>query len=204
MSAPDLIHAGAPAAPWVRVRDVTPVPWRNGGGLTRPLWRGAQWTLSLADIGGPGPFSAFPGWDRTFLLAAGDGLGLRVGDDERPLRVGETTSFPGEAPTAVDTGTGRALNLMALRDRVRGSLLVRTVHGPWQRQPLPTSLRALVVLAGRLEVAGSTCGSLGDTLLVDHLARSDRVTGRHALLAEVHLEPRTRSPHHPLERTGSA
>jgi uncharacterized protein len=100
--------------------DVAPVPWKNGGGLTRELLRwpaGDAWRLriSLADIAADGPFSAFPGVERWFAVLEGDGVELQFGDRLIAQR-------PGDAPLRFDGadapgcrllgGPTRDLNLM--------------------------------------------------------------------------------------------
>ena len=59
----------------------TPVPWKNGGGVTRELLRlpagsGEDWTLriSVADIAADGPFSPVPGITRWFAVLTGAGV----------------------------------------------------------------------------------------------------------------------------------
>ncbi|MGR7000643.1 HutD/Ves family protein [Yinghuangia aomiensis] len=66
--------------------DFLPVtPWRNGGGETREVAAepsadgGFAWRVSIATIAQDGPFSAFPGVDRTITLLEGAGVHL-VGD----------------------------------------------------------------------------------------------------------------------------
>ena len=70
----------------------TPVPWKNGGGVTRELLRlpagsGDDWTLriSVADIDADGPFSPFPGITRWFAVLTG--AGVRLVFPERVLNV---------------------------------------------------------------------------------------------------------------------
>ena len=81
----------------VQVHDVPPVPWRNGGGLTRELlaWPTAQdWLLrvSVAEIESDGPFSAYPGVERWFVVLHGEGVQLSLGNPP-PTRL-DTTSEP--------------------------------------------------------------------------------------------------------------
>lgn len=117
-------------------RDVAPVPWRNGGGLTRELlaWPSPQdWRcrLSVADIARDGPFSAFPGVVRHFVVLDGDGVVLDFAGREVEQR-------PGDAPLAFDGaaapgchllgGPVRDLNLMCRGGR--GAL--RPVEGHWR------------------------------------------------------------------------
>lgn len=66
--------------------DLAPTPWKNGGGSTRevvcqPPGTGMDsfdWRVSIASIAQSGPFSVFPGIDRTILLLAGDGVQLHA------------------------------------------------------------------------------------------------------------------------------
>jgi environmental stress-induced protein Ves len=116
----------------IRLDDVPPVPWKNGGGRTRELvaWPHADdWVvrLSVADIDRDGPFSAFPGVDRWFAMLEGAGVWL---DD---VRVGTRTGahvFAGDTPpfARLIDGATRDLNLMLRRNRARGQLR-RLNHG---------------------------------------------------------------------------
>ena len=50
----------------IRLNEVAPVPWRNGGGVTRELlaWPSpGDWALriSVAEVERDGPFSRYPG-----------------------------------------------------------------------------------------------------------------------------------------------
>jgi hypothetical protein len=113
----------------VRVADIAPVPWRNGGGVTRELlaWPDPQdWLLrvSVADIHESGAFSAYPGVDRWFAVLAGGAVRLATAGAEpaeltalRPA----LHAFSGDAAThctALGPST-RDFNLMLARGRVR-------------------------------------------------------------------------------------
>jgi uncharacterized protein len=81
-------------------------PWKNGGGSTTEIMvepPGApltefDWRISLATISQDGPFSLFPGIDRTLALVEGPGMVLDVGDTRRFVLGDEDTiiEFPGE------------------------------------------------------------------------------------------------------------
>lgn len=64
------------------VGDLPVTPWRNGGGETREIIctpSGADnfnWRASIATIAQDGPFSAFPGIDRSITLLTGEGVHL--------------------------------------------------------------------------------------------------------------------------------
>ena len=63
-------------------------PWNNGGGTTQDVWLrpgtasqgGFDIRLSLASIDTDGPFSSFPGIDRTITQVAGAPFVLDFGD----------------------------------------------------------------------------------------------------------------------------
>ena len=114
----------------VRLDDVAPQPWRNGGGVTRELltWPNADdWIvrLSVADIEKDGPFSVFPDVQRWIVALSGMGMELgepfnfRIEPGMLPYR------FRGEyAPmcTLMD-GPTSDLNLMLKERRASGGLL---------------------------------------------------------------------------------
>jgi uncharacterized protein len=122
----------------LRVDDVPPQPWRNGGGQTRELltWPPGQtdWQLriSVADIAADGPFSAFPGVQRWFVVLQGGGVQLGAGPARRRLTPDSPPfEFAGEdapACTLLD-GPTRDLNLMLRREAGRAAL--RPAAEPW-------------------------------------------------------------------------
>src|SRR4029077_2512621 len=80
----------ARARPASMVRLLTPndyrsMPWKNGAGRTTEIAvhpPGAAldafaWRVSIADVEQDGPFSRFPGIDRTIVLLGGSGMRLR-------------------------------------------------------------------------------------------------------------------------------
>ncbi|WP_328946733.1 HutD family protein [Streptomyces sp. NBC_00250] len=109
------------------VETLTPGRWRNGGGATREIasWStGTEefgWRASVADIDRDGPFSAFPGVDRTLTLLAGNGVRLTCPEVfERLLsRAGEPFAFSGDLALAAELPSGpcRVLNIMVRRGR---------------------------------------------------------------------------------------
>lgn len=80
-------------------------PWKNGGGSTTEIavaphgsgFDSFDWRISLARIVQDGPFSAFPGIDRTLALVEGDGVLLDFDGERRVLLCAEepVISFDG-------------------------------------------------------------------------------------------------------------
>jgi len=66
--------------------DYRVMPWKNGKGRTaeiaiHPAWANLKeapfdWRVSLADVPEDGDFSAFPGYDRSIVVASGKGMEL--------------------------------------------------------------------------------------------------------------------------------
>jgi environmental stress-induced protein Ves len=135
-------------------------PWKNGRGMTDDIavdeGSAPRWRLSLATIERTAPFSDFPGYDRTFIVAGGAGVVLRP-QGGQPIaldRPGALYAFPGERPIVCvpRRGVTHALNVFALRDSVAADVTLCTVerHAMWS----PAAGTSYVfVVAGALEVA---------------------------------------------------
>lgn len=112
----------------VRFADVPPEPWKNGGGLTRELWREPatgpfSLRISVADVDRAGPFSLFPGVDRVITLLHGAGFELRgPAGQHRVTEVGAPLAFAGEDAwdCALVAGPVRDFNVMVTREREAG------------------------------------------------------------------------------------
>jgi environmental stress-induced protein Ves len=100
------------------------MPWRNGGGVTAEVARSPEggsdadfdWRISFAEVSQSGPFSAFPGVDRTILLVSGPGMLLEFPDRSHALRPHEPFRFDGEeAVHCTISGPTRDLNVMTRR-----------------------------------------------------------------------------------------
>ena len=103
----------------VRLDDVQPQPWKNGGGVTRELlaWpTPSEWLvrISVADIEADGPFSAFPGIKRTITVLSGAGIWLDAPLDVELRPKDPPFTFSGDiAPhCALLRGPTRDLNAM--------------------------------------------------------------------------------------------
>jgi environmental stress-induced protein Ves len=104
------------------------MPWKNGGGETTEIavspagadFTTMDWRLSMATVTTDGPFSPFPGIDRTLTVLAGS-LGLEIGNTRVELNeASDPFPFSGDVPVRgiVTRGPVTDLNVMTRRDRV--------------------------------------------------------------------------------------
>ncbi len=124
--------------------DVSPAPWKNGGGTTRELlaWPASDgWRVrvSIADVERDGPFSSFPGVQRWFAVLEGAGVQLRIGSCEHALDA-DAPAFQFEGSDPVECrlidGATRDFNLMVqggggFMQRVRGAMVRELRGGMW-------------------------------------------------------------------------
>ncbi|MBN9454408.1 MAG: HutD family protein [Bosea sp.] len=115
----------------IRAADCKVMPWKNGGGTTTEIAvapEGASlgdfdWRISMAHVGADGPFSSFPGIDRTLSVLTGNGIRLAFGDGETVALDRATAPFFFAADRAVDgvlvDGAIDDLNVMSQRGRWR-------------------------------------------------------------------------------------
>jgi hypothetical protein len=102
---------------FVKLRDADPVPWKNGGGLTRELLTlpaatpgsatQPDWAmrLSVAEVTQGGPFSRFDGITRWFAVLQGDGVVLDVAGHRHKLN-------PSNGPLCFDGGAATDCQLI--------------------------------------------------------------------------------------------
>jgi len=115
-----------------RFAELPVVPWRNGGGVTREVATGGSgeegfdWRISIADVEVPGPFSAFPGVDRTITLVGGDRMDLVIDGVVHTLGLHELLTFDGASQTScrLPNGPTRDLNVMTRRDRASAQIAI--------------------------------------------------------------------------------
>lgn len=172
----------------LRASDRVARPWKNGGGVTRdvavfPDGAGDEdflWRASLATIEKAGPFSAFPGVDRAFLLLRGD---LRIGIGDRGaqrLHPGSPALlFGGEDAVRAEPlgGPCTALNIMTRRGQT-SAILER-----WSGMKAADRLLLLATDAAPVTVGADIIRlTQGDALLIDRAADNPPSAGQ-ALIA---------------------
>ncbi len=111
--------------------DYRRMPWKNGSGRTTEIAAGPpdaaldafDWRVSIADVDVAGPFSRFPGVERTIVLIAGNGMRLAFGERRVELRTPfDPYTFDGadDVDCTLLAGRVRDFNLMVRRGRARG------------------------------------------------------------------------------------
>lgn len=142
--------------------------WKNGGGsttdiLVRPASAGLEnfdWRLSIATIGGSGPFSEFEGVDRSLSLLDNSGnqtLHLLVDEVLFQLdRHNPSLRFSGEARVRAEAGGEpyTVLNVMSRRDAFTHILSKHSFSGQ-REMALEAELNILFVQHGECRVGGS-------------------------------------------------
>ncbi|MFC9815043.1 HutD family protein [Streptomyces virginiae] len=131
--------------------------WKNGGGVTReiaawPVDAGMdsfRWRASLAEVAADGPFSAFPGIDRTLTLAEGTGMDLVVGGvhrivDERFA----PEDFAGDEPTDCRLISGPVVNFNVMYRRGAATAETAVVRGRLTLAAEPGETLLVVALDG--------------------------------------------------------
>ncbi len=146
----------------VRLDEVPPTPWRNGGGVTRELlaWPDdADWLVrvSVARIERSGTFSRFDDVERCFVVLSGAGVRLAAHGGARELRLGdEPWGFDGaDAPDCeLLDGPTEDLNLMVRRRLGRATMTVAAARDMLEASPRWRGLFAADALA--LDIDGQT------------------------------------------------
>lgn len=144
--------------------------WKNGGGVTYEVASfpapdealdGFDWRVSMALVETDGPFSLFPGIDRSLAIVDGNGLRLTVGDaPEVEIVAGsEPHFFAADVPTAsrLIAGPVTDLNVMTRRGAWRHRLTRVDVDGRARIEDV-ADVTMLVVRSGSLSVSGETLG----------------------------------------------
>jgi hypothetical protein len=166
--------------------------WKNGGGETTEIAiapAGAtldkfDWRVSMARVGTSGPFSIFPGIDRTLAVIEGDGIVLH------PAGRGEIRLDTGSAPCAfpADLAVGATLIGGAIDD-----LNVMTRRGTYRHFLSRLHLGASAVLPRQGETTIVLTRRIGATIRLDAetvaLAPGDGIVLTEKDAAQIGIDP---------------
>jgi environmental stress-induced protein Ves len=157
-------------------------PWKNGGGSTTEIavwppgadFEAFDWRISLATIAADGPFSIFPGIDRTLTLVDGGGVDLAL-DDGRSVALRPdhpTFVFAGEWKIEARLAHGETTDFNVMTRRARCVHRLERVRFSGHRQLPRNSATTLLFLAEGAQVQCHRHGqqfvlTRGDALLLD-------------------------------------
>lgn len=200
----------------IRYAALKPLPWRNGGGVTRevarfpePAGQGAAedgswgWRVSIAEMSKAGDFSAFPGMDRVLTVVEGELLLLRVDGAEHPLEQYRPFRFSGDAAAAgaLPTGDIRDLNVITRRGAFKGYTSIIELS---KKRAHPVFGGQLgILLQGQAAVTPGTADGVASGAGPESLDRYDAVVGSDSaspeilgrgFLAVVSIDPVTDQP----------
>ena len=157
----------------LRYSELTKVPWKNGGGITRSIAKGeaagrVAWTISRADVVQDGAFSDFTGMVRVLTVVSGGAMTLLSSGMTLEAKPWTPVRFDGglSVSSRLADGPLTDLNLMFDPNHCEGEVII------WQDQvkkdiSCPVDgLLAYHVLAGAPTV-DATALSVGDTVFIE-------------------------------------
>lgn len=187
----------------IRAPDYKTMLWKNGGGTTTEIAispEGAtlddfDWRISMAHVGADGPFSGFPGIDRTLSVLNGAGIRLVFADGEaatidvgsRPFGFAADRSVTGK----LVAGPIDDLNVMSRRGRWSHAVQRLSDLGPHIIDS-DDGLLVLVARQGDWQVRGNTASlplQAGDTLIAPAPDRLEITNSKAGDLFAVRLWP---------------
>lgn len=158
--------------------DYQVMPWKNGGGVTTQLAvfpHGAgldtfDWRVSTAQVASEGPFSRFPGIDRSLAVIRGHGLVLTDAEGEC-CRMGsgsEPFVFRGEQGIDARLKDGPVVdfNVMTRRPACSHLLEVMELQGTWRCIPRSDLMLVYVAEGGRI-ACRDMHADVAEAILVD-------------------------------------
>lgn len=138
------------------------MPWKNGGGSTTEIAIGPvgasldafDWRISMAQVATDGPFSSFPGIDRTLAVIQGSGMELKIGEQPAVVLGCETAplGFAGDTPTTARLLAGEITDLNVMTRRGHFSHGVRRVTQPMDCRFDGDDIAIVLSLDGTTEV----------------------------------------------------
>ncbi|APO78729.1 protein HutD (plasmid) [Rhizobium etli 8C-3] len=165
----------------LRAADHRRMPWKNGGGETVEVavWPpGAglfdfDWRVSMATVAFDGPFSIFPGIDRTLSILSGSGMILKIDGKEPALLAQDSPPFAFSADIGVTArlvaGPITDLNVMTRRHAFAHKVVRLHIEQSWSGS-LPAAVSLVLCHEGKaaFELAEES-GMIhtGDVLMIE-------------------------------------
>jgi environmental stress-induced protein Ves len=172
----------------LRAEDHKRMPWKNGGGETveiavfpeRASLEDFDWRVSMARVDSDGPFSIFPGIDRTLAILDGAGMVLDIAGRDPVRLISQTPpyAFPADLATSATLidGTVIDFNVMTRRGKVNHRV---NRHGETVTSPSGTT-RLVLCSEGTLDITGSgEQATLGrrDAAILDRIEAAELAPG---------------------------
>ena len=157
----------------IRAIDCRTTRWKNGGGSTTEIaiepsgasLESFDWRISMAQVASDGPFSEFPGIDRTLAVISGSGLQLSIAGKPAVTldRGSDPVQFPGDVASSARLLSGEItdLNIMSRRQRFSHRLL--RVQKPVSRNFGGDDVAVAISLNGSTRLS-----SVGNIVLLGH------------------------------------
>ncbi|MBX4906673.1 MULTISPECIES: HutD family protein [Rhizobium] len=167
----------------LRAGDYKRMPWKNGKGETVEIAASPpaasiddfDWRVSMAAVAEDGPFSIFPGIDRTLAVLDGNGMLLEIDGRTPALLTTESAplAFPADIPVIarLEDGAITDLNVMTRRGGLTHSLTRIDIDGA---TPVPLPSPTCLFLCHRGTVSFRRSGetgtlAAGDALLIEDM-----------------------------------
>lgn len=182
----------------LRSADYKQMPWRNGGGATLQIGIYPEdaglddfhWRVSMARVEADGPFSVFPGVDRTLTLLEGNGVVLDVGV-RAPVGLREAYDplpFPGDDTATCSLIEGPVTDLNVMTRRGRASHVVEALQlGTDETAEFSSGNRLIFCASGRFSVDDGGSDIMVDRFDSVELRRDDGMVRATALESSVLL-----------------
>jgi environmental stress-induced protein Ves len=176
----------------LRAANYRRMKWKNGGGETVEIavfpenaaLDDFDWRVSMARVDGSGPFSLFPGVDRTLSVLEGEGILLSVAGRQPASLTGLSApySFPADVAANADLTAGPItdLNVMTRRGRYRHRVIVHEVEEAKESSVIGTQA-LLFCLSFDLRVRADAFDARlnrFDAVLLEHPQTTLRIVGR--------------------------
>jgi uncharacterized protein len=173
----------------IRFSDLQQTPWKNGAGITREIAIARVsdaliWRLSIADVGGDGPFSKFEGLSRILTVIEGRGMELISRDATLQADYAVPVSFDGalEIQSRLKDGPLRDLNLIYNPSFCTGHAQVITAASKRFVEAKLGQTIALHCIAGSVAFGEAELLHKGDTELIEGDAFNFTIAGNSTAL----------------------
>jgi uncharacterized protein len=172
-----------------RFSDLQQTPWKNGAGITREIAIARVsdaliWRLSIADVGGDGPFSKFECLSRILTVIEGQGMELISRDATLQADYAVPVSFDGalEIQTRLKDGPLRDLNLIYDPSFCTGHAQVITTESKHVVEAKAGRITALHCMVGAVALGETELLHKGDTALIEGDAFNFTIAGNSTAL----------------------